>query len=157
MGKQTARAIIFNEAGKLLMIERHKNGEHYFVLPGGHIEANESPEDAAVREVLEETGLRVTLSKLLYTSTDDKFGNEQRLYLCDYHGGEPALQTDSIEYQIQQSGEPNAWQPGWFSFDELKNKIVYPRGLLRYLEEDRMVSYHHNPYKIIEHQGIIKQ
>jgi 8-oxo-dGTP pyrophosphatase MutT (NUDIX family) len=29
--------------------------------PGGHIEENELPDDAAVREVLEETGLRIEL------------------------------------------------------------------------------------------------
>ena len=150
MGKQTARAIIFNDDGKLLMIERHKDGGHYFVLPGGHVDEGESPEQAAVREVQEETGLSVTVSKLLYTSSDDKYQNDQRIYLCNYLGGEPELQSDSIEARLQSSGEPQEWKPAWFDFDDVREQIVYPVGLLRYLEEDRAINYHHNPYKIIE-------
>ncbi len=150
MSKQTARAIIFNDDGKLLMVERHKDGEHYFVLPGGHVDQGETPERAVAREVWEETGLNVTVNKLLYTSSDDKYQNDQRIYLCDYHGGEPELQPESIEAQLQNSGEPQEWKPAWFSFDELREQTVYPVGLLRYLEEDRALSYHHNPYKIIE-------
>jgi 8-oxo-dGTP pyrophosphatase MutT (NUDIX family) len=34
---------------------------HIWIAPGGHIELDESPEEAAVREVQEETGLLVTL------------------------------------------------------------------------------------------------
>jgi len=147
---QTARAIIFNDDGKLLMVERHKDGDHYFVLPGGHVDEGESPEQATTREVMEETGLTVTVDKLLYTSSDDVYGNDQQLFLCNYLGGEPALQFDSNEAMAMANGEAQEWKPAWFSFDELRDKKVYPVGLLRYLEEDKMVSYHHNPYKIIE-------
>lgn len=150
MGKQTARAIIFNNDGKLLMVERHKDGNHYFVLPGGHVDAGESPEEAVVREVQEETGLHVTVSKLLYTSSDDKYQNDQKIYLCEYHGGEPELQPGSIEARLQDAGEPQEWKPAWFDFDDVRGQVVYPIGLLRYLEEDRAINYHHNPYKIIE-------
>lgn len=150
MNKQTARAIIFNTEGELLMVERHKAGEHYFVLPGGHVDEGETPEQAVIREVREETGLGVAVQKLLYTSRDDKFHNDQRFYLCTYQGGEPLLQADSIEARLATSGEPQSWKPGWFGFDELRDKVVYPVGLLRYLEEDQAISYHHNPYKIIE-------
>lgn len=132
------------------MIERHKDGEHYFVLPGGHADPGETPERTVVREVQEETGLQVTVNKLLYTSSDDMHHNDQRIYLCDYQGGEPALQPDSVEARLQDSGEPQEWKPAWFDFDELREKVVYPVGLLRYLEEDRALNYHHNPYKIIE-------
>jgi mutator protein MutT len=147
---QTARAIIFNDEGKILMVERHKDGEHYFVLPGGHVDDGEVPERAATREVMEETGLTVTVDKLLYTSTTDKYGNDQRIFLCTYLGGEPKLQDNSVEAKAMNEGEPQQWAPAWFSFDELRDKTVYPAGLLKYLEEDKASGYHHNPYKIIE-------
>jgi 8-oxo-dGTP diphosphatase len=149
-GKQTARAVIFNDNDLILMIERFKPGEHYFVLPGGHLDTCETPEQAVVREVKEETGLDVAVSILLYTSGDDPYGNEQRFFLCQYKGGEPLLQPNSIEAKLQAGGEPQQWKPGWFTFDQLRGQIVYPRGLLKYLEEDKALSYHHNPYKIIE-------
>src|SRR6266567_5568873 len=150
MDEQTARGIIFNDDGKILIIERHKDGEHYFVLPGGHVDEGESLQQAVVREVAEETGLAVTVEKQLYTSSDDKYQNDQHIFLCNYLGGEPMLQPGSIEAQTMSNGEPQQWTPAWFSFDELRDKVVYPIGLLKYLEEDKASGYHHNPYKIIE-------
>lgn len=142
--ERTARAVIFNDEGKLLIVERHKNGSHYFVLPGGHVGKDESPQQAAVREVAEETGLMATVDRLLYTSSD------QQIFLCNYLGGEPMLQPDSIEAAVMAKGDSQQWSPAWFSFDELRGKTVYPTGLLKYLEEDKANGYHHNPYKIIE-------
>jgi ADP-ribose pyrophosphatase YjhB (NUDIX family) len=50
-----------------ILLARHELGDHvYWVLPGGEIEANETPEEAAVREMLEETGLRVEVERLLF-------------------------------------------------------------------------------------------
>lgn len=42
---------------------RHHEKYHKWLFPGGHVELHETPEDAAVREAYEETGLRVTLWK----------------------------------------------------------------------------------------------
>ena len=44
---------------KILLIKHKKNGR--WTQPGGHMEGNETPEEAALREVYEETGLRVKL------------------------------------------------------------------------------------------------
>jgi len=44
---------------KMLLVKHKKMGK--WVQPGGHIEANESPEEAAIRETFEETGLKVEL------------------------------------------------------------------------------------------------
>ena len=44
---------------KVLLHRHRKLG--MWLPPGGHIERDELPDDAAVREVFEETGLRVTL------------------------------------------------------------------------------------------------
>ena len=53
--KSGATALIFKDKrSQVLMIKRRD--VPLWVLPGGSIDANESPEEAVVREVLEETG-----------------------------------------------------------------------------------------------------
>jgi 8-oxo-dGTP diphosphatase len=63
-----AGAVIKNEAGQLLMIKRRNEpGAGLWSLPGGRIEPGETDQQAVVREVAEETGLRVTCGALLGT------------------------------------------------------------------------------------------
>jgi 8-oxo-dGTP diphosphatase len=53
-------AVIHDASGRLLLIRRgHDPHRGLWSLPGGRIEAGESPEQAVVREVREETGLEV--------------------------------------------------------------------------------------------------
>lgn len=47
------------DSKKILLVHHKKMG--VWVQPGGHVEMNESPEDAAIREVFEETGLKVRI------------------------------------------------------------------------------------------------
>jgi 8-oxo-dGTP diphosphatase len=59
-------AIITDTHGRLLLIKRgHPPQAGYWSLPGGRIEPGESDEQALVREVLEETGLRVSPGRLV--------------------------------------------------------------------------------------------
>jgi 8-oxo-dGTP pyrophosphatase MutT (NUDIX family) len=51
--------------GKFLIVEERSSGVVVVTQPGGHIESGESPEDAVVREVLEEAGCLVSVSGLL--------------------------------------------------------------------------------------------
>lgn len=51
-------ALVIREDGAALIGHRVKHGEpESWCLPGGHVEAGESFEDAAVREIAEETGI----------------------------------------------------------------------------------------------------
>ncbi|MCI0788648.1 MAG: NUDIX domain-containing protein [Chloroflexi bacterium] len=66
-----ASALIFDEAReKFLLTRREDNGR--WCLPGGGMDPGESVAEACVREVLEETGLEVRVTKLVgvYTSPD---------------------------------------------------------------------------------------
>jgi ADP-ribose pyrophosphatase YjhB (NUDIX family) len=51
--------------GRYLMVEERASGVVVVTQPGGHIEANESPEQAVVRETLEETRCSVEVGGLL--------------------------------------------------------------------------------------------
>lgn len=60
----TVAAIVEND-GKFLIIEERSSGRIVITQPGGHIEHGESPEQAVVREVLEESGCHVAVNGLL--------------------------------------------------------------------------------------------
>ena len=59
-----AVAVVLRE-GNLLVMHRRRGGREYAVLPGGGIEEGESVQDAVLRELREETGLRGRLGALL--------------------------------------------------------------------------------------------
>ena len=51
--------------GRFLMIEERSSGVIVVNQPGGHIDAGESPEQAAEREALEESGCQISVTGLL--------------------------------------------------------------------------------------------
>jgi len=60
--------VIKDRGNRLLLIKRgHEPGAGLWSLPGGRIEPGETDEEAVVREILEETGLRVECRDLLGT------------------------------------------------------------------------------------------
>ena len=62
----TVDVIIENEHGEVLLMRRNTEPfKDTWVLPGGFVEAGETVEQAALREVKEEVGLDITLNRLL--------------------------------------------------------------------------------------------
>jgi 8-oxo-dGTP diphosphatase len=61
-------AVVYDREGRLLLIRRGQPpGQGLWSLPGGRVEPGESDHQAVVREVAEETGLRVRPGRLLGT------------------------------------------------------------------------------------------
>ncbi|MBI6955681.1 NUDIX hydrolase [Pseudomonas sp. CCOS 191] len=55
-------ATVVEHEGKFLFVEEFKAGRHVFNQPAGHLEANETITQAALRETLEETAWEVELT-----------------------------------------------------------------------------------------------
>src|SRR3954469_11079883 len=61
-----AGAVVRDAAGRLLLVRRGREPSiGLWSLPGGRVEPGETAEQAAAREVLEETGLDVKVGSLL--------------------------------------------------------------------------------------------
>lgn len=55
----TASAVVLDNAGRMLLVHHNKIGQ--WLYPGGHIDPNEDPAQAALREVREETGIQAVI------------------------------------------------------------------------------------------------
>ncbi len=60
----TVSAVVEKD-GHFLLVDEHVGGRLVLNQPGGHIESGEPPEDALIREVLEETGCTVSCGDLV--------------------------------------------------------------------------------------------
>jgi len=67
-----------------------------WVLPGGGVDPNESPDHAILREILEETGFHVKISRLagVYTPIN-RLARFTHLYECQIIAGEPTPSSET--------------------------------------------------------------
>jgi len=69
--------ILINPAGQVLIGKREGPHAPYFSIPGGYLEPGESFEDAAIREVKEETGLDIVNPVVVGVSNNlETYGQE---------------------------------------------------------------------------------
>jgi 8-oxo-dGTP pyrophosphatase MutT (NUDIX family) len=116
--RHAVRAIVFKD-NALLVIKRNKFGTKYCTLPGGGIDVAESPEQALVREMAEETGLSLGNARLVFIENAGQPYGMQYVYLVDYVSGQPALDPTSIEAKINELGK-NIYEPAWLPIAELE-------------------------------------
>src|SRR5205085_10144430 len=91
-------AIARDDEGRLLVIRRaHSPGAGLWSIPGGRIDPGETPEQALVREVQEETGLEVSVGRLLGTVERDAGESVYAIadYECEFVSGTLRAGTDA--------------------------------------------------------------
>lgn len=115
--RRAVRAIVFKD-NALLVIKRDKFGAKYCTLPGGGIDMSETPEQALVREMAEETGLQLGTARLVFVEEPGQPWGTQYIYLVEYRSGEPALSPRSIEASINELGK-NTYHPAWLPLSQL--------------------------------------
>lgn len=112
---------------KILLVKHPKFNK--WVQPGGHIEENETPEETALREVYEETGIRAKLIGESFPRESDfirPLGIQKNrnasgdLHIDIIYAGVP-INQDNIVFDKEESQIF-----GWFSRNELENISVFP-------------------------------
>ena len=74
--------IIINKDNQVLVGKR-KGHAPYYSIPGGHLEMGESFEEAAIKEVLEETSLKIKNPKVICVTNNLRtFKLEGKHYVC---------------------------------------------------------------------------
>ena len=109
-----AASVALIDRDKVLLIQRAR--KPYFgmwSLPGGRLEAGETPEQAAEREIMEEVGLRVW-----------RLHPIKRMLLGEGRFVLQVFATEAFEGEIVASDEVSAWR--WVRLDEIGNMHTTP-------------------------------
>jgi len=122
-------AVVIVQDGRLLMMQRIKNGKEYFVLPGGTIKAGETPAMACVRETREETGLHIWLGEL-QCQLEHK-GRVEYVFLASKFRG--TLQLGGPERE--RMTPDNQYHLVWLDYAQLQRVKLRPKNLLVYCQE----------------------
>jgi len=119
------------EDGRILLVKRaHPPRVNWWCIPAGFMEWDEHPSQTAVREVEEETGLKIELTGFfeVYSGQDDPRNNAVlMLYLGKVIGGEMRASDDALEVR-------------YFDFNDLPDKIAFishRQALADYVERHR--------------------
>jgi len=118
--------IMILKEGKVLLGKRHTDpkkadsllhGEGTWTMPGGKLHFQEGLKEAAAREVLEETGIKVKNLELFSVSNDIVYDNHFVTlgFVCRDFEGEP---------KVMEPDEITKWE--WFDLNDLPSPLFSP-------------------------------
>jgi len=127
---RTRAGIVLIEDNKVALIERHRAGLEYFVFPGGGVDEGETPEQAAVREAMEELGVEVAIKQKVAEIQIET--SRQIYFLVDRIAGKFGTGTGE-EFTDSDPNDPSEgiYVPMWMPIDELHQRgNVHPAELV---------------------------
>jgi 8-oxo-dGTP pyrophosphatase MutT (NUDIX family) len=134
--RRAARVVLLDEHGRVLLIEGHDPAApelgSWWITPGGGREGDETPEQAALREVEEETGLALTAvsGPIWARTTTFSFDGELIEQQEDFF-------TARVQHFLAEASAPTELERRatismrWWSVDELEatDLMVFPENL----------------------------
>ncbi|RDS83550.1 NUDIX domain-containing protein [Dyella monticola] len=146
----TASAFVLKAERQVLLLKHKKLG--VWLYPGGHIEADETPDAAVLREVLEETGLVATFLNARDRKLDDEAADVAALHvpyriLCelindpkDPHYHIDLIYLCEVKEQADESCVDNT-EMGFFDEAALEGLALFPnfRALVKGVFRDEAI------------------
>ena len=121
--------------GRILLMHRVKKGEVYDAVPGGTVESGEGPGDTAIREILEETSMKVALGRrVLLLRNQDR---EEHYFDAVAVTGDPVLGGPEA---LRNSPE-NLYELEWVPIEKIANRPVRPDALREWMIERDWSSF----------------
>jgi 8-oxo-dGTP diphosphatase len=120
---ERAGVLVFRE-GKLALIERHRQGRHFWAIPGGGVKAGETVVNAALREAEEELGVPVEVGSLrVRFDHRQEDGSIQRQWYF-----EATVKSESIHVVGPEAHHPemSSYDAVWIGLNDLDTRVVYP-------------------------------
>lgn len=115
--------VIREHEGQLQLAVIRPRGKTVWALPKGHVDGEELPEQAAAREVLEETGLRAKLEEKLgeiryfYQFRGKRIFKTVTFFLFRYEDGEIDKLDPSMRVEVDEAK--------WIPLAEAQNYLAY--------------------------------
>lgn len=148
-------AIIRDHHILLIQAHDHPTGQSFWLLPGGGREGDESDEDCVCREVREETGLEVTVDRVLLDEVvpPNDLYHRVRTYLCPSALGEPTPGEEPEFADIATIIDAR-----WFDLRSLDEWLpdVLANGLTMYWIHPirAALGYHDSPSPAMSREGV---
>lgn len=135
-------ATVIEKDGKYLLVEESSNGELVFNQPAGHLDPDETLNEAAVRETYEETGWNVELSGVvglaLYHSPHNQVTYQRTTFYGSPLSHNPNLKLDDgIERAV------------WMSYEEMLSNAARMRSPLVIKCVEQYQNGHRYPLELI--------
>ncbi len=134
-----AVAVVVTHARQVLFGRRStRDGDFEWQLPGGWIEAGESPQQAACREVFEETGLELREPRFIGITSNVFSPNSHSISL--YYEAECIDQNSLIVARAEKCQD---WE--WRQWNALSGELFLPLCLLRQTGYQPLVEHNSRP------------
>ena len=122
--EHSAGGVILEDGTVLLILVKNLKGDLVWTFPKGHLEAGETPEAAAIREVAEETGWDCEITSPLYKSEysflrgDMLVDKDVNWFLMKRVGGDGMPRTPDEILDMK-----------WLPLAEAENELLYKSDL----------------------------
>ncbi|MDR2380220.1 MAG: NUDIX hydrolase [Bifidobacteriaceae bacterium] len=106
-----------------VIARRNRGGRLEWCLPKGHVEEGETPAEAAVREILEETGIHGQVIRHLGSIDYWFLGETHRVHKMVHHY---LLSAQGGQLTADNDPDAEAEEAAWIRLDVLRDRLAYP-------------------------------